>query len=138
MEKMKMKKVESQTVKDKRLGLILMIPIVLVIFIIMGIPLIRAIYWSFTDKVVGSDPNFIGLKNYIGLFQDKVYWKSLRNTAIYTGGCILAKLLLGLLWAALAGRRRDAAVPFGPFLAAGAVSAVCFGGPMIRWYFCLF
>lgn len=85
MEKMKMKKVESQTVKDKRLGLILMIPIVLVIFIIMGIPLIRAIYWSFTDKVVGSDPNFIGLKNYIGLFQDKVYWKSLRNTAIYTG-----------------------------------------------------
>lgn len=62
-----------------------MIPIVLVIFVIMGIPLIRAIYWSFTDKVVGSDPNFIGLKNYIGLFQDKVYWKSLRNTAIYTG-----------------------------------------------------
>ena len=101
MEKMKMKKVESQTVKDKRLGLILMIPIVLVIFIIMGIPLIRAIYWSFTDKVVGSNPNFIGLKNYIGLFQDKVYWKSLRNTAIYTGGCILAKLLLGLLWAVL-------------------------------------
>ena len=107
MEKMKMKKVESQTVKDKRLGLILMIPIVLVIFIIMGGLLIRAIYWSFTDKVVGSDPNFIGLKNYIGLFQDKVYWKSLRNTAIYTGGCILAKLLLGLLWA---GRERTPAI----------------------------
>ena len=61
MEKMKMKKVETQTVKDKRLGLILMIPIVLVIFIILGIPLIRAIYGSFTDKVVGSDPNCIGL-----------------------------------------------------------------------------
>ena len=51
---------------------------------------------------------------------------------------LLLACLLGLLWAALAGRRRDAAVPFGPFLAAGAVSAVCFGGPMIRWYFCLF
>ena len=51
---------------------------------------------------------------------------------------LLLSCLLGLLWAALAGRRRDAAVPFGPFLAAGAVSAVCFGGPMIRWYFCLF
>lgn len=101
MADIKMKKTESQTVKDRRLGLILMIPIVLVIFVIMGIPLVRAIYWSFTDKVVGSDPNFIGLKNYINLFQDKVYWKSLRNTAVYTGGCILAKLLLGLLWAVL-------------------------------------
>lgn len=86
MADLKMKKTESQTVKDRRLGLILMIPIVLVIFVIMGIPLVRAIYWSFTDKVVGSDPNFIGLKNYINLFQDKVYWKSLRNTAVYTGG----------------------------------------------------
>ena len=51
---------------------------------------------------------------------------------------LLLSCLLGLLWAALAGRRRDAAVPFGPFLAAGAVSAVCFGGPVIRWYFSLF
>ena len=85
MEKMKMKKVESQTVKDKRLGLILMIPIVLVIFIIMGIPLIRAIYWSFTDNVVGSDPNFIGLKNYIGLFQE--IRRSIRGDAFLQNCC---------------------------------------------------
>ena len=51
---------------------------------------------------------------------------------------LLLSCLLGLLWAALAGRRGDAAVPFGPFLAAGALSAVCFGGPVIRWYFGLF
>lgn len=51
---------------------------------------------------------------------------------------LLAACLLGLLWAALAGWRRDAALPFGPFLSAGAGLAVCFGGPVVRWYLGLF
>ena len=33
----------SQAVKDRRLGLLLMIPVVIVVFIIMGLPFIRAI-----------------------------------------------------------------------------------------------
>lgn len=51
---------------------------------------------------------------------------------------LLLACLLGLLCAALAGKSRGAAVPFGPFLSAGAVLAVCFGGPAITWYFSLF
>ncbi len=47
------------------------------------------------------------------------------------GGC-----LLGLLWAALS--RRTGAVPFGPFVSAGALAAVCFGSPLLTWYFSLF
>jgi len=51
---------------------------------------------------------------------------------------LLAGCLLGLLWAALAGRKAGGAVPFGPFLSAGALAAVCFGGPLLDWYFGLF
>lgn len=51
---------------------------------------------------------------------------------------LLAGCLLGLLWVALARRRKDAAVPFGPFLAAGAVWTVCYGGPLLDWYLGLF
>lgn len=91
----------SQTVKDRRLGLLLMIPIVIVIFIITGLPFLRALYWSFTDKVIGSREHFIFLDNYVKLFSDTVYWKSLRNTSVYTVGCVAVKLLVGLLWAVL-------------------------------------
>lgn len=91
----------SQSVKDRRLGLLLMIPIVIVIFIITGLPFLRALYWSFTDKVIGSREHFIFLDNYVNLFSDTVYWKSLRNTSVYTLGCVAAKLLVGLLWAVL-------------------------------------
>ena len=51
---------------------------------------------------------------------------------------LLAGCLAGLAWAALAGRRRGTAVAFGPFLAAGALYAVCWGEPLIQWYFGLF
>ena len=78
-----------------------MIPVVIVVFIIMELPFIRAIYWSFTDKVIGAEANFIGFDNYIKLFSDKIYWKSLTNTLVYTVVCIVAKLLIGLLWAVL-------------------------------------
>ena len=98
------RKYESQAKKDRRLGLILMIPIILVVFGIMGYPFCRALYLSFTNKVVGKPEKFVGLENYIKLFHDPIYWKSLKNTLVYTVGCIAAKLALGLLWAALLNR----------------------------------
>ena len=51
---------------------------------------------------------------------------------------LLAGCLLGLLWAGLTRRSKGAAMPFGPFLASGAVLAVCCGGPVLEWYFGLF
>lgn len=51
---------------------------------------------------------------------------------------LLAGCLLGLLWAALTGGKRGTAMPFGPFLALGAMLTVCYGGPVLEWYFGLF
>ena len=47
---------------------------------------------------------------------------------------LLAGCLLGLLWAGLTRRGKGAAMPFGPFLAAGAAATLCFGGPLVDWY----
>lgn len=51
---------------------------------------------------------------------------------------LLAGCVFGLILALLSGRKGGTAVPFGPFLAAGALAAVTLGGPLIRWYFSLF
>ena len=51
---------------------------------------------------------------------------------------LLAGCILGLLWAALSRRKTGAAMPFGPFLAAGALLTVCYGAPLLEWYFGLF
>ena len=60
----------SQQLLDKRLGLLLMVPIAAVIFGITGIPFIRALYLSFTNKVVGVPEQLLGLTTiwlYLGI-----------------------------------------------------------------------
>lgn len=52
-------------------------------------------------------------------------WPELLLTLL--GGCLLG-IAGGLL-----GKHRGA-IPFGPYLAAAAVGAACFGGPLIDWY----
>lgn len=47
---------------------------------------------------------------------------------------LLAGCLLGLAWAAGSGKKKGIAIPFGPFLAAGAAATLCFGGPLVDWY----
>lgn len=51
---------------------------------------------------------------------------------------LLAGCLLGLVYALLTRTGRGQAMPFGPFLAAGALLAVCFGEPLVSWYLGLF
>ena len=55
--------------------------------------------------------------------------------------CLLAGCLLGLAAALLSKNREgmgNRVMAFGPFLAAGALLTVCFGGPVIGWYLGLF
>ena len=51
---------------------------------------------------------------------------------------LLLACLAGLAFAIPAGRKRGASVPFGPFLSVGALLTICFGNPVIEWYFSLF
>ena len=51
---------------------------------------------------------------------------------------LLLGCLAGLAFAALTRKKRGMALPFGPFLAAGALAVVCFCDGLIEWYFGLF
>lgn len=95
----------SQTRSDRTLGILLMIPIAVTIFVIMGVPFVRAVYLSFTDKVVGRAETFVGLQNYISLFKDPNYWKVVKNTFIYTVGSVWFKLLFGMLLAVILNKK---------------------------------
>lgn len=96
---MQIRKPLGREKSDKTLGIILIIPIFIVIFIVMGIPFARAIWLSFTDKIIGKDPTFAGFKNYITLIKDPNYWKIIKNTMVYTVGGVSAKLLFGMILA---------------------------------------
>lgn len=75
------------------IGLLFVSPWLIGFLLFKVFPIISAIYYSFTDYNIFQPPQWVGLKNYTTLFQDKLFWKSLGNTAYIT----LIGLPLGLI-----------------------------------------
>ena len=51
-----------------------------VLFVIY--PMFMCVYTSFFDSTMGREDIFVGLQNYVTLFQDEVFWKALTNTLV--------------------------------------------------------
>jgi multiple sugar transport system permease protein len=81
------------------LGYTSVMPVIIVIFVVIGIPFINALYLSLTDKTVGAQAHFIGFANYREIFTDPVYWKVLKNTFIYFMTDVFFKLVIGMIFA---------------------------------------
>ena len=70
--------------RDARLGFLLVLPAVILVILVVIFPIISGIQISFTSqRVVGSEYEFIGLKNYFELFEDKQFLASLGKSAIW-------------------------------------------------------
>lgn len=84
--------------KERKLAMILIAPAVLYLIIVMGLPLIWAVYTSLTDKVIGAaEVNFIGIANYIDIIQDPIFQKALLNTFIFAFFAVMGKVIFGVI-----------------------------------------
>ena len=74
----------------------MLLPSVVYIVALVGLPLLLAIAFSFSDVTAG-DPSFdwAGLANYRHIFDDPVFWRSLQNTIIFTAGSMLLIVVFG-------------------------------------------
>jgi multiple sugar transport system permease protein len=77
----------SSTLADREgfLASAFLLPAVVYIIALVAIPLLLALAFAFSDVTVG-DPSFdwVGLRNFDAIFDDPVFWRSLRNTLIFT------------------------------------------------------
>jgi multiple sugar transport system permease protein len=71
-----------------------------ILFLFLTYPLGLGVWLAFTDTTIGRDGEFIGLDNYVYLFDDPVFWLSVGNTLFYTVVATIGKFALGL-WLAL-------------------------------------
>lgn len=82
-------------------GYLLIAPFYIVFIYFSLIPVVQVIYQSFTNYVLFGDSQFIFLKNYIELFQDYYFKKSIVNTLVYTAGTLLPSMVIGFAVALL-------------------------------------
>lgn len=77
-------------------------PTALLLIVLMFIPVVLVIKYSFMDNViVNKHPQFVGLGNYIKIITDETFRTALYNTFIFTIVSVVAHLLLGLAFATL-------------------------------------
>ena len=98
--------------EQRRLGVLLALPTVLIMAVFLVFPLVNAVYYVFVD-FDGLDPTppFVGLANFTELAQDPDVWAAFQNNVIWIGIGTAAPLVLGLLLALLVwGVRRGSTV----------------------------
>jgi multiple sugar transport system permease protein len=92
--------------KEQRLtAAVFLLPTYLSIFLVMVYPLLQCVYFSLTNKLFTYKSwSFIGLDNYVKLFQDQLFHVSFLNSIKLTLAVVAGNLLLGLLLALLMNR----------------------------------
>jgi len=91
----------SINAKRQATGFLFVLPAFSIFLIFLIYPIGFTFYLSFT-KWMGfkfSEIKFVGLANFVNLFQDRIFWRALKNTIIYVGATTLFLNILGLSFA---------------------------------------
>ena len=78
---------------------IFLIPILIHFFVFQVYPFLLSFYLTFMDWKVIGDPEFVGLKHWQYFLTDKLAWKALWNTVMFSVYYILPTMALGLILA---------------------------------------
>ena len=96
-----MKKSGGKAVRYNKWGYIFLVPFIVVYVIFQLIPLFSTIYNSFFENYMSGltqvGPNFVGLQNYIKLFEGGDIWIYAKNTMILWIMCFVPHIFLSLL-----------------------------------------
>ncbi len=87
------------------------------------IPSLASLYYSLTNYSVVMPTEWVGLANFSRMADDGLFWRSLKNTLLYTVGYIPLTMLFGLILALVRqrGHPRPAHLPRGVLPAGGHV-----------------
>lgn len=120
--------------RGERLRLALfLVPMIIVFILLFAIPLVQSIWWSFTDfDGYGTDPQFVGLRNYRNVFTDPSMLAGLSFTLLFTVATtvvitVLAIPLAVILNRAFLGRNFVRALTFFPAIPSVAILGLVWG-----------
>jgi multiple sugar transport system permease protein len=86
-------------------------PFLLFLLVFIAGAVVLAVWFSFTDYDLLSDPVFVGLKNYEKAFHDESFLHAVRNVATYTAIVVPSQTFIALVMAAVL----DQKLPFRRF-----------------------
>ena len=92
---------ESRDKTERRLGIVLTAPVVIVLLAVAGYPILNAAWLSLFDYrfTAPGEREFVGLQNYGVILSDSLWWRDVWTTVEVTLITVTAEMLLGFLFA---------------------------------------
>lgn len=87
--------------KDKKTWLVFITPALLFYLGTVFVPIIQSLNYGFQDWNGIKEARYIGLGNYIKMFQDPYFWNSVKNNLVYVIIVVLMQVFIGLFFALL-------------------------------------
>ena len=95
--------------RHENVGLLFALPAVVYMLIFVGYPIVHNIILGFQDvdvmNFLRGQKHFVGFENYVELFHDEVFFKSVGNTFVFTVCCLFFQFLIGFALAMFFNRK---------------------------------
>jgi len=86
---------------ERFLGPAFVTPALLLITLLVAYPFCMAIYFALSDSFIGRPSHFVGLRNFILLWESDSFRQTFQNAFVFTGAAVGFKLVLGIALALL-------------------------------------
>jgi multiple sugar transport system permease protein len=94
-------RVRGSPLEDERvLGWLLLSPTLALLGLFIAYPFVKGVWLALTSATVGVPGSFVGIDNFIKIWNDGIFRRAAYNTFVYTGVATVGKLVLGM-WLAL-------------------------------------
>ncbi len=81
---------------ERRIAYYMILPALLIILLVAFYPVTQALYLSLTNSNINGAGPFVGLRNYVLMFQNSEFQEGLINTVIFTAVSVFFEFVLGL------------------------------------------
>jgi multiple sugar transport system permease protein len=86
---------------ERFLGPAFVTPALLLILLLVAYPFAMALYFALSNAQIGRPSHFVGISNFIGLWQSDSFRQTFQNAFVFTGIAVAFKVVLGLTLALL-------------------------------------
>jgi len=86
---------------ERFLGPAFVTPALLLIVVLVAYPFLMALYFALSNAQIGRPSTFVGMRNFVALWQSDSFRQTFQNAFVFTGIAVAFKLVLGIMLALL-------------------------------------
>src|SRR5947209_16577358 len=87
--------------RESVLGPVFVSPALLLLVLLVAYPFLMALYFAMSNAFIGRPSEFIGIRNFVRLWDSDAFRQTFQNAFVFTGIAVAFKLVFGICLALL-------------------------------------